>query len=201
MEVWIATGNKGKLIEYKTLLEKFDIQVHSQSELPVFTQPPENGQTFLDNARIKARALKSIKPNSWVLGEDSGLEVSGLNNFPGIHSARYAGPKASDPENIAKLMKMMSIRSANKRDARFVCTVVLFDPKGNEHIITGELKGQISKKVSGTLGFGYDPVFIADGQSKTLAELSPGEKNKISHRSQAISQIIKVIQDFKTALL
>ena len=190
MEVWIATGNKGKLIEYKTLLEKHDIQVHSQSELSVFSQPPENGQTFLDNARIKARALKSVKPDNWVLGEDSGLEVIGINNFPGIHSARYAGPKASDAENIAKLMKMLSIRSANMRDARFVCTAVLFSPDGTEHVLNGELKGQIARKVAGQTGFGYDPVFIPEGYDKTLAELGAAEKNKISHRAKVISQIV-----------
>jgi XTP/dITP diphosphohydrolase len=194
LEVWIATSNKGKLIEYKTLLEKNDIQVHSQSELAVFSPPPETGQTFLDNARIKAKALKSIKKDNWVLGEDSGLEVSGLNNFPGVHSARYAGPKASDAENIAKLMKMMSIRSANQRSARFVCTVVLYDPSGTEHVITAELKGQIAKKVAGQGGFGYDPVFIPEGYDKTLSELGAAVKNKISHRAQVIGQIVKLLR-------
>jgi XTP/dITP diphosphohydrolase len=194
MEVWIATGNKGKLIEYQTLLAKYDVQTHSQSELPVFSSPPENGKTFEENARIKARALKSLKPGFWVLGEDSGLEVVGLNHLPGIHSARYAGPKAADAENVAKLLKMLSIRSANLRDARFVCTVVAYDPEGNEHVLTDELKGQISRKVMGSTGFGYDPIFIPEGFDKTLAELGQVEKNKISHRAKVIAKFANLIK-------
>ncbi len=190
MELWIATSNNGKLNEFKMLLnvavmEKF-LEIHAQSELPVFSQPPENGDSFLANARIKARALKAVKPGTWVMGEDSGLMVNGLNGLPGIHSARYAGPKASDPENVAKLLKMMTLRPMANRKAQFVSVIVAFDPQGVEHIYEGKLEGEIAKAQRGSTGFGYDNVFVPDGEQKTLAELGLAHKNKISHRAKAV---------------
>ncbi len=190
MELWLATGNRGKLIEFKTLLP--NLNIHTQTELPVFSAPPETGKTFEENARIKARALKAIRSNDWVVGEDSGLEVTGLNNLPGVHSARYAGPKARDQENVAKLLKMMSLRSANNREAYFQCCMVIYAPDGTESIIHGQLKGTISKKVLGTEGFGYDPIFIPESETKTLAELGLTKKNQISHRAMAIRQLQKL---------
>jgi XTP/dITP diphosphohydrolase len=192
-EIWIATGNKGKLSEMKILLEKEfpGISIKSIADLPVYSAPPENGKTFLDNARIKAKSLKAMKPGVWVLAEDSGLEVEALNNLPGVHSAVYAGPKARDSENVAKLLKMLQIRPAANRNAKFVCTMVVFSPEGEEIIYTGEMKGTISSKVMGMTGFGYDPVFIPEGQSKTLAELGIAFKNMNSHRAQALKQFIQ----------
>lgn len=187
MEFWLATSNRGKLIEFKTLLPQLDI--HSQSELSVFSQPPETGKTFEENARIKARALKSVKTQVWVAGEDSGLEVEGLNNLPGIHSARYAGPKAADSENVAKLLKMMSLRSATNRKAQFQCCLVVYSPEGQESVITGVMTGTIAKAATGSSGFGYDPVFIPEGETRTLAELGLTKKNQISHRAQAIRKL------------
>lgn len=190
MELWLATGNRGKLIEFKTLLP--NLTIHTQSELPVFSSPPENGKSFEENARIKARALKALRPNNWVIGEDSGLEVAGLNNLPGIHSARYAGPNARDQENVAKLLKMMGLRSADNRTAQFQCYMVIYSPSGEETVIHDELKGLISKKVLGTDGFGYDPIFIPEGETKTLAELGLTRKNQISHRAKCIRQLQKL---------
>ena len=190
-ELWIATGNQGKLNEFKMLFNKALLDIHHQGELPVFAQPPENGDSFLANARIKARALKAMKPGVWVIGEDSGLEVEGLNKLPGIHSARYAGPKAADSENVAKLLKMLTIRQVSNRNARFVSVIVAFDPSGNEHVVEGELKGKISVSARGTTGFGYDPVFIPEGEDKTLAELGSAHKNRISHRANAVAKLIE----------
>ena len=124
MEIWIATGNKGKLEEFKLGLKPLlatqqDIQIFSQSDLKTFTPMPENGDSFVANARIKAKSLKAMKPNCWIIADDSGLEVHGLGNLPGIHSARYAGPHARDSENVAKLLKMMQIRNVNPRTAQF----------------------------------------------------------------------------------
>jgi XTP/dITP diphosphohydrolase len=187
LELWIATGNRGKLIEFKTLLPKLDI--HSQGELKVFSPPVEDGKTFEENARKKARALKAVKTGVWVVGEDSGLEVEGLNNMPGIHSARYAGEKARDSENVAKLLKMMALRSATNRKAQFQCYMVVYSPDGKEFVLNGLLKGTISDKVRGTDGFGYDPIFIPEGESKTLAELGLTRKNQISHRAEAIRKL------------
>ena len=194
MEIWIATSNSGKLGEYKNLFKPHGIEVKSPLDLPVFTFPPEDGDTFEQNARIKAKALKSVQPGVWVVGEDSGLEVEGLGGLPGIHSARYAGEKAQSSENVAKLLKMIQIRSPGKRDARFFACLVVFDPEGQEHVITGELHGKIANKQQGTGGFGYDPVFIPEGGDKTLAEISSGEKNKISHRSMAFKKLIEKIK-------
>ena len=196
MELWIATGNKGKFAEYKLTLGKVpEIKVFSQSDLAYFTPRPENGQTFLDNARIKAKSVKALKSDHWVLGEDSGLEVEGLNNLPGIHSARYAGPNARDSENIAKLLKMIQIRSSANRKAQFKCVTVVLSPQNEEWIFEGLIKGQISTNVAGSLGFGYDPIFVPEGETKTLAELGPAFKIKNSHRALALSQFLTKLKD------
>ncbi|MFN3455760.1 MAG: RdgB/HAM1 family non-canonical purine NTP pyrophosphatase [Pseudobdellovibrio sp.] len=195
MELWIATGNKGKLDEYRLALKTLEsLQIFHQGEIKGFVARPENGATFLDNARIKAKSLKAIKPQAWVLGEDSGLEVSGLNNLPGVHSARYAGPNASDSENVAKLLKMMTIRNISPRTAQFKCVTVVYTPTGEEWIFEGTLKGSISPKAVGQMGFGYDPVFIPEGETKTLAELGPGYKIQKSHRADALNQFLKKLE-------
>lgn len=192
MELWIATGNAGKLKEYLLQLKEIpSLAVHAQTEIAGFSPRPEDGKTFLDNARIKAKTLKSVRAQDWVLGEDSGLDVAGLGGFPGVHSARYAGPKASDSENIAKLLKMMQIRAVADRTARFVCSTVVFTPTGEEWVFTGEMKGTLAKAPAGQMGFGYDPVFIPDGESKTLAELGPGYKIQHSHRARALSSFLE----------
>lgn len=199
MNIWIGTGNKGKLSELKILLERDipGVKVFSLQDLPIYSAPPENGETFLDNARIKAKSLKAMRPNDWVMADDSGLMVEALNNLPGVHSARYAGPKAQDRENTAKLLKMMQIRAVNNRNAKFVCTLMVLTPptpthpKGEEWVFNGEMKGSIGKNVVGTMGFGYDPVFIPEGQTQTMAELGHGFKNKHSHRALALMQFIE----------
>lgn len=192
MELWIGTTNKGKLSEFTLLFQKEipTLQIKSIAELRSYAQPPENGKTFLENAQIKARSLKAMKPGQWVFAEDSGLEVEGLGNLPGIHSARYAGAHASDSENVAKLLKMMQIKGATTRAARFLCTIVAFNPEGQELHFTGELKGEIAKAPAGQMGFGYDPIFIPSGQTKTLAELGPGFKVQNSHRTVAAKQLL-----------
>lgn len=196
MELWIGTTNKGKLSEFKILLDGKipGLVLKSLSDLPTYVQPPENGQTFLDNARIKARSLKAMKPGHWVLAEDSGLEVTGLGGLPGIHSARYAGPKAADSENVAKLLKMMQLKAVMDRSARFLATLIAFNPQGEELIFTGEMKGTIAKTPAGQHGFGYDPVFIPEGETQTLAQLGAGYKNQHSHRTKATKAFLEKLQ-------
>ncbi len=191
--LWIATSNAGKLNEFKNILVA-KVTIHSAGELSYYTSPPETGKTFTDNARIKARALKSLKSGVWVVADDSGLEVEGLGGLPGVHSARYAGDKASDRENVAKLLKMIQIRSATMRKAQFKCVFVAYDPQGHEHVIEGEVTGQISNSAQGTSGFGYDPVFVPEGQTKTFAELGLAVKNQISHRAKAIRELMTLMQ-------
>lgn len=196
MEFWISTTNKGKLSEFKLGLGGAfpDIQIHAVSEIPAYQAPPENGTTFLDNARIKARSLKAIKPEAYVLADDSGLEVKGLGGLPGIHSARYAGPHARDSENVAKLLKMLQIRNITDRSAKFVCTLVVLTPEKEEWVFQGEMSGVIAKNVAGQHGFGYDPVFIPDGQTQTLAELGLGFKNQHCHRAKALAGLIEKLK-------
>ncbi len=199
-EIWIATGNKGKLSEFKLLLNKEfasvdgGLKIFSIADLPTYSPPPDNGQTFEDNARIKAKSLRAMKPGTWIIADDSGLEVDALGNLPGIHSARYAGPKAADSENTAKLLKMMQIRAGANRKAQFRCCLVVYSPTGEEMIFNGLLKGDIAKNTAGQHGFGYDPVFVPTGETKTLAELGSGYKSTHSHRALAIQQFIEKLK-------
>ncbi len=191
--LWIATTSTGKLNEFKSLMGD-RVEIHSAGELSYYSSPPETGQSFEENARIKARALKALKPGTWVVADDSGLEVEGLGGLPGIHSARYAGDKASDRENVAKLLKMVQIRTPQNRKAQFRCVLVAYDPDGNEHTLEGIVTGQIATQARGTSGFGYDPVFIPDGHDQTFSELGPAVKNQLSHRAQAIRQLIALMR-------
>lgn len=196
-EIWIGTSNKGKLSEFKILFDKLmpDIKIHSIAELASYQAPPENGQSFLDNARIKAKSLRAMKPGIWVFAEDSGLSVTGLGGLPGIHSARYAGPKASDSENVAKLLKMMQIRHIADRSAQFICQIVAFGPDSKEYLFEGNLVGKISSAPKGQYGFGYDPIFIPDGETQTLAELGSGYKTGHSHRARACEKLIDLLKE------
>ncbi|MFP5519969.1 MAG: RdgB/HAM1 family non-canonical purine NTP pyrophosphatase [Bdellovibrionia bacterium] len=195
MEIWIASSNKGKISEFQILLHELGpVKLHVQSEINGFHPRPEDGKTFLENAQIKARTLKAVRPEAWIIADDSGLEVEGLGGLPGIHTARYAGPKASDSENVAKLLKMMSIRPMANRNAQFRAAVVVITPEGEEWQFEGLLKGKIATKPAGNLGFGYDPVFIPDGEDKTLAELGAGYKNMHSHRSQATKAFVQKVK-------
>lgn len=191
MELWFATTHLGKLREAREILGKERVTLKSLKEIGVYTPPEETGKTFLENAQIKAMSLRTIKNTSWVMADDSGLEVKALNGAPGIYSARYAGPSASDAENVSKLM--MSLKDVPDRSAQFVCCLCVINPKGQEYSFEGVLKGRIAEKVSGTSGFGYDPVFIPEGGTRTFAEMSPEEKNKISHRSIALAKFRKSI--------
>ena len=195
MELWLATGNKGKITEIQNLIgDDLHIELHSQSELSFFTQPPEDGDSFAANARIKAKALHAMRPDSWTLADDSGLVVEGLGGLPGIHSARYAGPNAQPSENNAKLLKMMQLRSADNRKAYFHCCMIALGPNGREYVCEGQWQGSIAKAAVGLGGFGYDPVFIPEGESRTVAEMSPGEKNTQSHRAKALKAFMDVLK-------
>jgi XTP/dITP diphosphohydrolase len=197
MELWLASGNKGKLSEFQQLLNSLpQFELHNQSELSYFSQPPETGETFTDNARIKARALHALVPTAWVVADDSGLVVPGLGGLPGVHSARYAGPKARDSENNAKLLKMMQIRCNSQRQAHFECCLCAIDPQGKEHLFVGQLQGSIAHQARGGGGFGYDPVFIPEGWEHTLAERPASEKNAISHRAGALKQLMPLLKDY-----
>lgn len=199
MDLWIATGNSHKMTEFKMLMNKVSVNFHSQKEISAFSAPPENGKTFVENARIKAKALHSVKPDQWVMAEDSGLVCEGLNGSPGIYSARYAGEKATDVENNLKVLQMMKIRSAGNRAAHFVSSIVVRSPKGEEFVFEGQLKGKVTEAMKGTEGFGYDSIFIPEGEtSKTMAELGMAYKNKVSHRARAIQAMLEKLSPLWT---
>lgn len=191
--LWISTTNQGKLNEFRNLIGN-QVEIHSVSELANYYAPPETGKTFTENARIKAKTLKALRPGTWVIADDSGLEVEGLGGLPGIHSARYAGDKASDGENVAKLLKMLQIRSPGNRKAQFRCFLVGYDPQGSEHVVEGTVAGTISTSARGKGGFGYDPVFIPEGKEQTFSELGIAVKNQISHRAKAIREFMRLIE-------
>ena len=190
MKLWIATNNKGKADEFKRLLADLPVELHMASEISSYSPPPETGKTFLENAQIKARSLKSVvDTEDWVVSDDSGLCIEGLGGLPGVHSARYAGDHASQMENNAKVLKMVHIRTPTNRAAHFECTLVLIGPDRQEKVFTGICKGSIAKKEAGTHGFGYDPLFIVEGQNITFAEMSYLDKNAVSHRNKATQQL------------
>jgi XTP/dITP diphosphohydrolase len=189
IDLWFATTNKDKFKEVKEMLKALPIDVHGAFEMAHYSAPQENGNTFLENAKIKARFLKAMRPEAWVLADDSGLEAHGMKGLPGVHSARYAGPRARDIENTTKLLTQMRIQNISDRTAQFKCVMVLLSPTGEETISEGTAKGSISTEMKGKTGFGYDPIFIPENETKTIAELGLAVKNKISHRAQALRAI------------
>ena len=182
----IATGNLHKVNEFKQLLKGLPFEVLSAEACGSMPEVDETGTTFAENAYLKARALHMLAPQStWVLADDSGLEVDALDGAPGVYSARYAGANASDQDNIAKLLKALKDVPLKARIARFKCALCVIDDKGLVTDYEGSCEGHISISVSGNSGFGYDPVFIPDGYQKSFAELGHTVKSKLSHRARA----------------
>lgn len=157
---------------------------------------PETGATFLENARIKARWVISRK-NIWTMAEDSGLEVDALNGAPGVFSARYSGERSKDEDNCSKLLDELKGTVESKRTARFRCVIVLLIPLKREILAEGVCEGRIGFTPEGRNGFGYDPVFIPSGFSKSFAELTQEQKNSISHRSKALNMLKGKLDEFR----
>jgi XTP/dITP diphosphohydrolase len=180
MRVSLASGNQHKLRELRALFPDWDIEALEDGAMP-----EETGSTFYENALAKARHGRDAGgPELWVIGEDSGLEVEGLGGRPGIRSARYAGPEASDEENVARLLDELAGAEGEARRARYVSELVLLSPEG-ELRGTGTLEGRIGREPRGSAGFGYDPVFVPEGEEQTVAELGDDWKRKHSHRASA----------------
>ncbi len=185
MKLIVATKNKGKVSEIGKILEGLGVELLSLADLSDIVMPEETGATFEANALIKARAIASATGVA-ALADDSGLEVDALGGRPGIFSARYAGPDATDEENYLKLLGELEGVPDGKRTARFRCSVAFVASDGVSRVFQGALEGQIAQGPSGTGGFGYDPVFYIPSEARTSAELSPEEKNRISHRAKAL---------------
>jgi XTP/dITP diphosphohydrolase len=185
----LATRNHGKVRELTALLEPFALQIKTVDDFPGCPEVVEDGTTFEENARKKAEEIARFL-HIPALADDSGLEVKGLAGQPGIRSARFAGPQATDHENNEKLLNLLQGATEEERCARFRCVLALALPQGVTYTFEGSLHGQIVLDERGQHGFGYDPIFFLPERNQTLAELSKEEKNQISHRAMAIAQML-----------
>ena len=192
--VVLATRNAQKLGELRRIVaaEAPDVQVLGLVDVTAYPEPAETERTFEGNALLKARACVSATGLA-ALADDSGLAVDALNQMPGVRSARWAGPGASDQENNALLLRQLADVPASDRTARFVCAMALVLPDGTEHVRVGEMRGWIGVSPAGDNGFGYDPLFVADGYAMTNGELEPSAKDAISHRGRAVRAILPVL--------
>jgi XTP/dITP diphosphohydrolase len=192
--VVLATRNAQKLAELRRIVaaEAPDVQVLGLAEVASYPEPAETERTFEGNALLKARACVAATGLP-ALADDSGLAVDLLNQMPGVRSARWAGPGASDQENNALLLRQLADVPAAERTARFVCAMALVLPDGTEHVRLGEMRGRLAVSPAGHNGFGYDPLFVADGNAMTNGELEPSVKDAISHRGRAVRAILPVL--------
>jgi XTP/dITP diphosphohydrolase len=188
--VVFASGNSGKLREVRELLADAGVEIVAQSELGI-RGADETGETFIANALLKARHAASVSGLP-AIADDSGLCVDALQGRPGVCSARFAGPDASDAENIAALLRALCGVGAEQRQARFHCAAVMVQPEeGMEPLIAeGEWAGRILTEPAGNGGFGYDPVFFDEASGKVAAEMSMAEKNVVSHRGKALRLLV-----------
>lgn len=191
MKLWIATGNAHKVEEIKEIMGE-DFELKSLLDIPDFPEIEENGQTYKENALIKAKTLWDIVKEP-VFADDSGLEVDALNGEPGLRSARYSSPNPSHEKNIQKMLKELSGIPDNKRTACFRSQIVYIDLDGNTHDFEGIFPGTISKEKCGCGGFGYDPIFYLPDRKCSVAELPASEKNRISHRGIAVAKLKKFL--------
>ena len=190
MNIIVASNNKGKIREFKKMLEPMGYTVLSQSEAGINLEVEETGTTFKENATLKAEAIYNLKHTA-VLADDSGIEVEFLNMEPGIYSARYMGLDSDESRRNCILEKLQGVEE-NKRSARFVCCICYIDENGNKEYAEGYWNGKIAKEARGKNGFGYDPIFIPDGENRTSAEMLPEEKNLISHRAKALKRLKEI---------
>lgn len=188
MNLIVATRNPKKLKEIQELLQGFPLKVISLNEVEFQAdEVVEDGKTFWENAVKKAMAAARHTPD-WVLADDSGLEVEALEGAPGVVSARFAGEKASDPENNRKLLELLRDVPLQQRTARFLCSIAVAHEKRLIGIMEGTCDGTIGFEPAGNFGFGYDPLFIPSGHQQTFAQLGAGVKHQISHRAKAIEK-------------
>lgn len=196
LELIIASQNEGKIREIVDILDLHDVKVYTYKDFPEWPEVEETGSTFYENALIKARALVEAfgKP---AVADDSGLEVDALGGRPGVYSARYADEDGNADKNNAKLLRELHDVPESQRTARFRCIAVLMTPDGWTTSADGTLEGRIGFELRGARGFGYDPLFIPDGETRTVAEMPLDEKNKISHRAKAFEKLKERMPEFK----
>jgi len=189
----LATHNPKKLAELRRILEPaVDVHVLGLDDLPPYEEAPESGATFADNALAKARDAADATGLAAV-ADDSGLTVDALNGMPGVLSARWAGRHGDDLANLELLLGQMGDVPDDRRGAAFVCAAALVLPGGAEHVLEAEMRGRIIRGPRGSGGFGYDPIFIAEGHTMTTAEMTPEDKDAISHRGKAFRALLPLL--------
>ena len=196
MEFIAATNNPGKMAEMRRILERMGHTVRSQREASVTLEPEENGTTFAENARIKARAICEAAGTA-TIADDSGLCVDALDGAPGIYSARYAGEDVSYRDNNEKLLNAMKDVPEEKRGAEFVSVIAMILPDGQELTVRGTVRGRIAYDFMGDEGFGYDPLFIVEETGKSYAQMAPEEKNAVSHRARAVARAKQILEKYQ----
>lgn len=182
----LATRNQGKVREFKQILKPYNIDLKSLNDFGPIPEAAEDGDTFDDNAYQKA-LLTAKALGLPAIADDSGLVVKALDGRPGVHSARYAGEKADDADNIAKLLREME--GVDERQAAFECVISVAVPSGPALTYEGRCEGEISSEIKGEGGFGYDPVFYYPPLNRTFAQCSAAEKNEVSHRGKALNEL------------
>jgi XTP/dITP diphosphohydrolase len=192
-KIFIASKNKGKIKEIKYSLDGLGFEFFSLLDTPDVADIAETGNTFEENAWLKAKAVYELARIP-VVADDSGLEVDVLNGEPGVFSARYAGENATDNDNCSKLLSKLEEIEYEKRTAHFKCVIIYYDGF-NKNVFEGKCSGHIITYQRGENGFGYDPLFMPDGYSLTFAELDPETKNTISHRGRALKLLIEYLTE------
>ncbi|MBE0172534.1 XTP/dITP diphosphatase [Bacillus spizizenii ATCC 6633 = JCM 2499] len=192
-EAIIATHNPGKVKEFKEILEPKGYDVKSLAEIGFTEEIEETGHTFEENAILKAQAVAKAV-NKMVIADDSGLSIDNLGGRPGVYSARYAGEQKDDQANIAKVLSELKGIEKEQRTARFRCALAVSIPGEETKTVEGHVEGYIAEEPRGEYGFGYDPIFIVKDKDKTMAELTSDEKNKISHRADALKKLSKLLE-------
>lgn len=183
-ELLLATTNSHKLEEYRTIFRDLPFALLSLNDISLDMDVEENGQTFVENATIKAVAYAQAT-GMLSLADDSGLEIDALGGAPGVYSARFAGRDTPYDERFRLILEQMRDLVGAQRSARFVCAIALAEPSGSYRVVEGVIEGEIAEQPRGTNGFGYDPIFLVPDLGKTTAELPPEQKHRISHRGRA----------------
>ncbi|MDQ3760180.1 MAG: RdgB/HAM1 family non-canonical purine NTP pyrophosphatase [Actinomycetota bacterium] len=197
----LATRNAKKLVELRRILASSDVsgvQVLGLDDVPPFPELPETAATFEGNALAKARGAAAATGLATV-ADDSGLEVDALNGMPGVLSARWAGRHGDDAANLQLVLDQLADVPDNRRGAAFVCAAALVVPSGTETVVRGEWRGTLTRVARGSNGFGYDPIFVPDGDERTSAELDPAEKDAVSHRGRALRALLPALRQFLAA--
>jgi XTP/dITP diphosphohydrolase len=192
MQIVIATRNTGKFREISQIIAHPSLELLSLADLPGAPLVEETGETFEDNALLKARSA-AYHAGCWALADDSGLVVPALGGAPGIRSARFAGEDAADADNVNKILEQLRELPDDQRQAEFVCCIALAGTNNRAFLTEGRLAGTIVREPRGSNGFGYDPIFLLPGRDRTMAELPPDEKNALSHRTIALRKMIPLL--------